>query len=473
MPKRKQLIARWTRGLQGRVSGVDRTALMELHWFRSHMSRIRRPELKPMKPASFLFIAGCLFVAACSPRDRTGGPAPTATPTQASVAVTSSATPAIPPAMDDPTPTPTATETLTPIARLRPGEALTLDFIQFVSADEGWGVGGIGVSREHVLRTSDGGETWQDVTPPEAAPEEGEAKIAVAYFLDSDQAWVTYYYDEFHRIPDSAVVWASTDGGATWRASAPLDFGSIADFYIPSDLQFLDARSGWLFLHLGAGMQHDFVALMGSSDGGTSWRRLIDPAGLYIQSCPKTGLDMADSLIGWVTRDCGGVVDGAFLDWTFDGGETWEPIELPAPREAPTLFDPPSACSLHFPTLFTPGSGAVVVRCLHFEGDELLTRKFLYATQDGGESWATEAYPGGTLFMFDELRGFAFDRMIRKTSDGGATWEDVKEVSWDGQFSFIDPETGWAVAESEDEVALVRSVDGGVTWQLLEPTIAE
>jgi len=68
--------------------------------------------------------------------------------------------------------------------------------------------------------------------------------------------------------------------------------------------------------------------------------------------------------------------------------------------------------------------------------------------------------------------GWAFGREISKTLDFGLTWERVKIVSWDGQFSFIDHDRGWAVARSGEEIAFVQTIDGGKTWQEIDPLVA-
>jgi photosystem II stability/assembly factor-like uncharacterized protein len=56
-----------------------------------------------------------------------------------------------------------------------------------------------------------------------------------------------------------------------------------------------------------------------------------------------------------------------------------------------------------------------------------------------------------------------------RTDDGGETWEHVKTVFWDGQFSFVGSQYGWAVARSGEALALVKTVDGGSSWVELEP----
>jgi len=50
----------------------------------------------------------------------------------------------------------------------------------------------------------------------------------------------------------------------------------------------------------------------------------------------------------------------------------------------------------------------------------------------------------------------------------------VKALAWEGQFSFVDEGLGWAVAWGEnDSIALVRTRDGGRTWEQLEPYVVQ
>jgi len=69
-----------------------------------------------------------------------------------------------------------------------------------VDASNGWAIGNAGDTIDHVLRTSDGGNTWQDVTPPEAAPTmDLPEKRAVGFFLNRDTVWVTYSPATFNQ----------------------------------------------------------------------------------------------------------------------------------------------------------------------------------------------------------------------------------------------------------------------------------
>ena len=401
-------------------------------------------------------------------------PPPSATPSPSetvAVSPTSSSTPSPIP----PPPTarpPTATYSAPPIPPLSPGQELTLSHIWMADSSQGWAVGGdTADTTDHILRTLDGGQTWTDVTPPEPRPEEGQAKTAVGAFIDADTGWVIYAYREFHIIP-SGIVWMTHDGGESWTASAPLPVGQLFEFFSPSNLTFIDPDHGWVMVHAGAGMMHDYLSLYRTVDGGRTWDEVVAAGGDQIQVCPKTGLAFSDPDYGWVTRDCGGVIDGASVDVSSDGGRHWDTLQLPAPGSQPHLFDSgASACAVASPWLFAQGEGALSVRCVSGPSPADV-HAFVYRTADAGASWQALAYPGGELLFFDDQTALALSRSIAITSDGGMHWTPVKTVNWDGQFSFVDQSLGWAVATNQGQVALVSTSDGGRSWQEIHPAVA-
>ena len=76
---------------------------------------------------------------------------------------------------------PTSKPTLTPLGELVPGKLLptletgdpvTITLIHMVTSASGWGVGNTGSLMDRIFRTNDGGESWWDITPPEAGPAE-------------------------------------------------------------------------------------------------------------------------------------------------------------------------------------------------------------------------------------------------------------------------------------------------------------
>jgi photosystem II stability/assembly factor-like uncharacterized protein len=340
------------------------------------------------------------------------------------------------------------------------------------SETEGWAIGAPPGADDHVLVTSDGGETWLDVTPPEPAVSMPYGtRRAAGSFRGTERAWIVY--DHVHPEVGSyaVVVWRTEDRGRTWQPSAALDLQGLEPDFIPRLLGTPDGNAGWLLVDVGAGMSHEYVVLYTSADGGQTWERMLDPYGNSpIQVCWKTGLVFADAQTGWLTRDCGGVVDGAFVDVTRDGGRTWTSVELLPPADRPEAFGYPNACGTHSPVLSSPLSGLVGVSCKTYEpGEARPGPSLVYRTEDGGASWSPADAPYGELGMLDGRLTWAFGRELQRTPDEGLTWSLIKSVSWDGQFDFVTLDRGWAVARDGEEIALVRTLDGGATWQLLEP----
>jgi hypothetical protein len=70
------------------------------------------------------------------------------------------------------------------------------------------------------------------------------------------------------------------------------------------------------------------------------------------------------------------------------------------------------------------------------------------------------------------MTGFAMGEDHYQTMNGGADWNKIKTVTWQGQFSFISPNRGWAVARRNGDIALVVTSDGGRSYQQLNPLAA-
>ena len=360
-----------------------------------------------------------------------------------------------------------------PLVHLTSGTEPYLTELKMFDALAGWAVGGLDGSRDHLFTTRDGGNTWQEVTPPQ--PGAPGALEAATFFMDASTAWATFSNLDT-LLPEWPVVWHTTDGGQTWLPGQALDLSDLSQSYA-SDLFFVDAQQGWLLTHVGVGMSHDYVVLFSTTDGGLTWQRLLDPYNDgQIQACQKTGLLFIDGQTGWLTGDCGGVMAGAFLNRTQDGGLTWTYIDLPAPADQPLLYDVNSwaACGSYDLHFFDSQNAVLGVRCTLYSQDssEPSFAHYTYTTLDGGATWSSQPYPGGTLLFVTPQQGWALAGDIYQTFDGGATWTRVNEVHWEASFNFISPQLGWAASYTNTEHALVATTDGGAHWFMLAPVIA-
>ena len=360
-----------------------------------------------------------------------------------------------------------------PIAHLPAGQNVKITFIKMLDATNGWGIGGLNGSSDHVLRTADGGLTWKDLTPPEPAPAAPQShKQAIGFFMDAQKAWVAYYGSDM-LPPSQAYIWRTTDGGVSWNYSGLTDPGIYSESYVPSDLSFVDAQHGWMMAHTGAGMNHDYYLLLATTDGGVTWNTLISPYNdtSGTQGGSKSGLVFVSPLQGWMTVDYHGVVAIPYFFKTQDGGNTWTSVNLPAPTTLPNLFDQNQGyCDMTPPTFFSATSADLVLNCSQY--DPSSKQSFLYESTDGGATWNNYPYPGGPLVFIDTKTAFALGRDIKRSADGGHTWLAVKTVNWDGQFSFVDANTAWAVAGNSGQLALVKTTNGAVSWQEIKPKVA-
>jgi photosystem II stability/assembly factor-like uncharacterized protein len=392
---------------------------------------------------------------------------PTQTPTEEPVD-TAIPLETLPPPVPPPGPT---------LERLPAGQELVFTRLYMIDQLSGWATGGVAGSNDHLFITGNGGSTWRDVTPPQP----GEpGTLAIAVFLKDDwTAWATYYGESMDVLfPPWPVVWSTNDAGSTWQPSQLLDLTGL-EYTYQTELVFADYYHGWLLTHVGAGMSHDYVTLFRTTDGGSTWERILDPYNDgQIQGCQKTGLVFVDSQVGWLTGDCGGVMAGAFLNRTTDGGLTWTYIDLPAPTDQPLLFDVNTwaACGtydLHF-SYSNPQNAFLGVRCTQYAQDspDPIYSNYMYTTGDGGATWTSQPYPGGTLLFVWAQHGWALSRDIYQTTDGGLTWNLVNDVHWDAHFDFVTDQLGWAASYTETEYAFVVTMDGGAHWSIIEPVVA-
>ncbi|HEX9091319.1 MAG TPA: hypothetical protein VF831_07505 [Anaerolineales bacterium] len=423
-----------------------------------------------------VFIILGLLLSSCSPSS--GQNLPTTLATQVAPTQTAPApvTP-LPPTATLTSVPPTATATPppeNPIQHFASGQEFTVTSIHMVDTTTGWAIGSLVGVGDHVLYTADGASTWKDVTPPEKQALNADRKFAIGFFQDAKTAWVTFAIFTGNPVPTEALVWRTSDGGLTWQASQPVDLTGISEIYVPSDLQLVAGQAGWLLVHVGAGMNHDYVVIYRTADGGASWSRVIDPyTDGGIQSCTKTGMLFTDATHGWLTGDCNGVKAGALLYKTIDAGSTWQVVNLPEPPSYPGLFSDESmvACGSYDPFFFSNDTGHVSVNCHDFSGTQITYSYYLFTTQDGGNTWTSTSYPGLGIYFFSIEVGWTSSMKIQQTTDGGKTWKPISDVSWTPEMDFVSEQVGWAVATTGEEVALVKTDNGGAKWTMLIPTI--
>ncbi|HEX3508247.1 MAG TPA: hypothetical protein VHW94_07650 [Candidatus Dormibacteraeota bacterium] len=332
-------------------------------------------------------------------------------------------------------------------------------------------------------RTTDGGTTWRDVSPP-ALPRSGKGGGYVCV-LDGDHAWVTEATSVFNSACaakgcagpeiDGIYVMSTVDGGVTWRTSERIPGNGSQS--LSTEFDFFDAMHGWLLTDTGYYATHrNQRDIYATSDGGLHWNHLASGSargasalGTVAIDCVQTGMTFSSITTGWLTWDCSSgngpnppSKGGPFIAVTRDGGRTWAAVTLPGN---------PAECGAA-PPIFSAKAGLMLVSC----GGP---GAYAYRTADAGLTWtaglqqlvAPVDFVNGTSGFY-----FTFDQKqkvytLYATTSGGADWSVVKSGLFSGRsvndFQFIDGTTGYADL-SNSPVAWVTN-DGGKTWSLPPP----
>jgi len=330
---------------------------------------------------------------------------------------------------------------------------------------------GWALSDTSVLKTSDGGNHWNDVTPANGG-------ISKGFFLNDQDAWgVSFPTQQNAGLPAGNLVniLRTTDGGKSWQSST-IQSETVTDAY-PF---FLNASDGWLqtFGQLGMGDQPP-SAIFHTTDGGQQWKFLGNTYPSEPSDCEapapsgppcnplihSSGISFSDAQNGCESGLGGAGTTEArpVLDVTHDGGQTWHSLSLPALPGAGNIGMIPTT-----PPVFFGKNGLlpVSVRDIGFD---------LYVTHDGGQTWTPtklvtrNGQSSFTVYVADMQHAWATSGTdLYATSDGGQSWTNLPPTPLPiSTLDFADANNGWAITPAN----LLYTTDGGSTWQPINYSI--
>lgn len=222
-----------------------------------------------------------------------------------------------------------------------------------------------------LIRTSDGGRTWE--TGSDGAANRGLRRISFA----SGVGWGIAQLPPGDLIPDpnGSVLRRTLDGGRTWRQLEDPCFGLWPELV---DLAFLDARRGWIACGgQGSGTMAP-AAIFVTQDGGRSFA-IRSSRGLGDE--PRLGDAPSGPMVSMAVLDdrTAVVAEGrSATERTDDGGLTWSAT-------------PPGDPEIVFvDSLAAAGGGAMAA----LVNDGNTDRRALMVSDDRGLSWtATVIWP--------------------------------------------------------------------------------
>ena len=307
---------------------------------------------------------------------------------------------------------------------------------------------------KHVLRSTDAGRHWSDITPSSDA-------YPVLFAVDDNTAWAAY--GGFTTGP--YTIFRTTNGGATWLAtSAPLQRGGIVSLY------FVDRRYGWATVSLGAAAGSEGIAILRTADGGASWLLAAQtsdptttqssPSGLEF-GCDKGLATFGSPSVGVIPNECAG--GPATLYRTSDGGFHWSLVSIAQVNDHGGM-----AALANSLTFLTP-TDAILPVSTYLAADQATLS--LLVTHDAAASWHNFPVPTQGSIDFDSTAsGWLLGSPLEETSDGGATWRPLRVPAppfqtADMQLQYL----GKGIATAWSWSAAFRTDDGAVTWRAIAP----
>ncbi len=305
--------------------------------------------------------------------------------------------------------------------------------VQFIG-DKGWAVGAMGT----ILRSEDGGKTWQSVDI------DTDADLYRVFFVNEQKGWAAGGRIRMAPTNDQmrhderggyGYIFHTADGGKTWKCQ----YGQRGRHLF--GLYFKDENTGYTCGERGI--------LLKTENGGEYWKE-----------CPTTGtkrwlygITFTDKLNGFIVGESETVLK------TTDGAKSWVKVPAPADRQF-YGFRP-----FYRDITFNGSTGCIVGQ----NGTILIS-------SDGGQTWLPKAtfFDATTREFLDltsvwfvtEKLGFAVGELGTKlmvTEDGGKSWtlRPVENTDWlRAVWAEAD---GKVVLVGEREQVLI-SKDRGFNW---------
>ena len=241
-----------------------------------------------------------------------------------------------------------------------------LSALAFVSPASGWLIGTDCTEKQDtarcplkLLRTNDGGATWQIV----ALPVTGTVTSLGFSHPSSSDGWVVVT----HAVPGGIHLLVSYNAGKSWRVL--LDPGNG----FTQALFFRTPREGWLLVGSQPGAGNQEKKLFYTSNGGERWTELAQTPRFGPQGIRQPGgllmsgyvgqLFFSTATQGWIASPRGGLLH------SHDGGRTWSAMALDRGRS----FE-----EVHF---------------LNAQLGWALRLRKLWMTRDGGSTWQPVPLP--------------------------------------------------------------------------------
>jgi photosystem II stability/assembly factor-like uncharacterized protein len=307
------------------------------------------------------------------------------------------------------------------------GVVARLRGVSAVSDNVAWASGSAGT----MLRTTDGGATWQSLSIP------GAEKLD---FRDVDAVSEQIAYVLSIGSGESSRIYKTIDGGRAWT----LQFTNADPKAFFDAMAFWDAERGIAFSDSVDGQ----LVILRTADGGASWSRVpaaglppaLDNEGAFAASGTNVAVYGRDHV--WIGTGAAAV---ARVLRSVDGGRTWTAAATP-------LAAGPS--SGIFSIAFRDADHGIVVGGDYRKENEAIDNAAI--TNDGGRTWTKVTGLSGFRSVVSYLPGASTLTLIAvgpqgadHSTDDGRTWTPLAGSSGLHTFAFAKQgRAGWGAGEN-------------------------
>jgi photosystem II stability/assembly factor-like uncharacterized protein len=164
-----------------------------------------------------------------------------------------------------------------------------------------WGTESWGESNSALLRTTDGGASWELLSNKPSSQ-----SVGLETFVNATHGW---------GVDADRYITHTVDGGKTWQRQGPFDRNGWGPFC------FVNSTEGWVASHDG---------ILHTSDGGENWELQLETDAFDADS-------VVDQLL-FIDSDRGWAINTERIWRTTDGGETWQEIPRDWRRTLPSYY---------------------------------------------------------------------------------------------------------------------------------------
>ncbi len=344
------------------------------------------------------------------------------------------------------------------------GKSIEITNISMMDSNDGWTI-----HEDSLLRTENGGESWENVSPRNVSLEKGQS-----FFLNAETAWVIDYDDIDNQ---TFTTYRTMDGGKTWSIGEVIKADGQPQIY------FVDSQQGWMMIHNYTGLTYDNVDLYHTKDGGMHWAKIAEtkteenPDGTLPLDGIKDKISFKNHKTGWIS----GYMpdhDEPWIYLTHDGGKTWNKQVLTIPDQDYSII------FTDRPLFFNSEQGILTI---HADGCNDKACTYFMSSMNGGETWELKS-----TFKYREF-GFVYDFVSSEvgwategtqlyfTKNGMKEWiklGHINEITDEMNseifaIDFVDPNTGWMVIKTPRTSRLYSTSDGGKSWVKIQPRLIE